>query len=209
MIIIIFFGELLTAFYGVWWFFVVLVLVREFIMQCVDGFAKLADMGIEGLLNVLVIVSEQTYMQIVCQFTFQEEDIAELDKDEIISGCVGAALNGEPYHRQSNLHIYKNVVKHVPFFLISADGYLSSTWFTCLRIKEIHIESVVMKLLEFIKLITPRIKAVSLTSLDSDIREFVETFLHDENKDHDDHICECIHCGLPAWNGEHFECGSS
>ena len=127
-------------------------------MQAVDGFVKLADMGIEGILNVLVYVDKHTHVQIVCQFTFREKDIAEWDKEEIINGCVVAALNGEGYHRRSQLPIYNNVVKHVPFFLISPDGFYSSTWFTCLRMSGIYTGNTAASILQFTNLITSCIK---------------------------------------------------
>jgi hypothetical protein len=171
-------------------------------MQAVDGFVKLADMGIEGILNVLVSVNKHTYVQIVCQFAFHEKDLSEWDKEEIINGCIGAALNGEGYHRRSQLPIYRNVVKHVPFLLITPDGSYSSTWFTCLRMSKIYAENVVASILKFTNLITSRIKGVSLCSLHSDVREFVETFLHDEETGADDYTCECTRCGLPVGNGE-------
>lgn len=178
-------------------------------MQAVDGFVKLADMGIDGMLNVFVNVNKLTYVQIVCQFSFHEKDLAMWDKEEIITGCIGAALNGEGYHRRSQLHIYRNVVKNVPFLLIGPDGSNSSTWFTCLRMSKIYMESAAASILKFANLITSRIKGVSLCSLDSDVREFVETFLHDQETGADEYICECTQCGLPAWNGDHFGCVSS
>jgi hypothetical protein len=178
-------------------------------MQAVDGFVKLADMGIEGTLNVLVSVDKPTYVQIVCQFSFHEKDLAEWDKEEIINGCIGATLSGEGYHRRSQLSVYRNVVKHVPFLLTAPDGSYSSTWFTSLRMSETYAENAAAIILKFTNLITSSIKGVSLCHLDIDIREFVETFLHDEDTCAEDCICECTWCGLPSWNGDHFECVTS
>jgi len=169
---------------------------------------KIADMGIEGILNVFVSVDTETYVQIVCQFAFYEKDLTDWDKEEIINGCVGAALNGKGYHRRSQLPIYRNVVKHVPFFLTGSDGSYSSIWFTCLNISEIYTENAAASILRFTNLITLHVKGVLLCSLDSDVREFIETFLHDEYTNADDYICECTQCGLPSWNDDHFECVS-
>lgn len=100
-------------------------------------------------------------------------------------------------------------MKHVPFLLITPDGSYSSTSFTCLRMTEVYTENAAASILKFTNLITSRIKGVSICSLDSDVREFIESFLYDEESGADDYIRECTQCGLPAWNGDHFACVSS
>jgi hypothetical protein len=156
------------------------IAIREeyvFLMQAVDGFVKLADMGIEGTLNVLMSVNEHTYVELVCQFTFKSNDLADWQKEEIINGCIGAALNGKSYRQQFQMRTYENVVKHMPFVLIAPDGSYSSTWFTCLRMSEVYTVNTTASILKFSNFITSRIKGVSISSLDSDVRDFVESFI--------------------------------
>lgn len=146
-------------------------------MQGVDGLLKLADMGIEGLLSVLVNVNNHTYVQVACHFTFEDNDIPDREKEEILSGCIGAILAGDEYHRNTQLPVYRNMVKHVPFLLTSPGNFSSSTWFTCMHMTTVDQATAAPKMLQSINTVTSHVKDVSLCSLDCDVREFLETLL--------------------------------
>lgn len=159
-------------------------------MQCVDGLLQMANLGIAGVLNVFVrtVINEPTFsplVLIICQFTIEDRDIHLDMKDEIISGCIGAAFRSEAYHPPKRLVLHRNVVKHVPIHTVSPSGHSSSMWFTSMHIpsddamcNDIFLPHI---LIHNIRTIAPEVIAVSLFDLTDSIRAFAESFLHPED----------------------------
>ena len=176
-------------------------------MSSADGMFYLADTGRIGMLNIFMNIQDGAcykYVRLACQWTFAEHDIPNLVKEEILCGCIFAALSGTDYIEAYNSPAHP--VKHVPFDIVSADGYLSSTWFTCIYMKPNPANNVAHRVLKNVQCITPCVRSIHIHFLCSDLNDLLESILLDESRHHDEYVTICQKCGLPSWNSNHYEC---